>query len=106
MIDVDDQIDDVKLENIINIASKKIVERRLECPAIFFLEMNKPLAFIASQGFLVAAPMLGALVGSELVFDISKALRQPGTVEKLILKIEELASVAKDKPISLGENQI
>ena len=56
-----------------------------------FLEMHKPLSYLASQGLIVAMPMLGPLVGHQNVADFSKILSNSANVERLIQRIEELA---------------
>jgi len=86
--------EDLSLEErdkLIDELARKIVNRRLETPAILFLEMHKPLAFLASQSMLVASPLLVPIFGREGVERYSQLLSAPENVELLIRRIEELA---------------
>ena len=88
---------DARLDTI----ARQIVGRRLETPAAMFLEMHKPLSYLASQGLIVAMPMLGPFVGHQNVADFSKILSNSANVERLIQRIEELAEErdeAESKP--------
>jgi len=71
--------------------ARKIVSRRLETPAILFLEMHKPLAFLASQSVLVASPVLVPIFGREGVERYSQLLSTQENVELLIRRIEDLS---------------
>lgn len=76
---------------LINSISEKVVSRRLETPAVLFLEMHKPLSFLASQAALVAMPFLGPLVGAKGMTDLSKLLADRNNVDMLITRIEEMS---------------
>lgn len=85
----------------LDVIARQIVGRRLETPAAMFLEMHKPLSYLASQGLVVAMPMLGPFVGHQNVADYSKILSDSANVERLIQRIEELAAErdeAESKP--------
>ena len=86
-----------QLESIVDDIAAKIVERRLETVAVLFLEMHKPLSFVASQAALVAMPLVGPLTGMERMVVLSKLLRDRENVELLITRIEEKAMV-RDTP--------
>jgi hypothetical protein len=72
--------------------ARKIVGKGLETPAILFLEMHKPLTFLASQGLLVGMPFLAPFLGVDIVHKYSKLLERRENVELLIRRIEELAA--------------
>lgn len=76
--------------------ARKVVDRRLEMPAVLFLEMHKPLSFLASQAMLVAMPMFGPLLGAQEMADLSKILRNRENIDLLIERIENMAA-AKDE---------
>ncbi|MCE5323095.1 hypothetical protein LLG46_07245 [bacterium] len=78
-------------DSLINSISEKIVSRRLEAPAVLFLETHKPLSFIASQAALVAMPFLGPLVGAKGMADLSRLLADRHNVDLLIDRIEEMS---------------
>lgn len=69
----------------------KVVDRRMETPAIMFLEMHKPISFVASQAAIVASPFLVPLFGRDGVARYSRLFSSRENVELLIQRIEELA---------------
>lgn len=81
-----------KLEAI----AKQVVGRHLESPAIMFLEMHKPLSYIASQGVIFGMPFFGPIVGHQRMADFSRFLQDSGNIEKLIVCIEN-AAAARDE---------
>lgn len=79
-------------DKLIDELAQKIVNRGLETPAILFLEMNKPVAFLASQTMLVAAPFLAPIMGIEGTQRYSSLFSTQENVELLIRRIEDLAA--------------
>ena len=47
--------------------AQKIYSCGLTAPAILFLEANKPFSFIGSQALLFFQPLLGFLLGDEVI---------------------------------------
>ena len=94
MLDVDicTPISDERRDEIIDSIARKIVGRRLEMPAVLFLDMHKPLSFIASQSMLVAMPFLGLIFGAQSVADLSKVFAERENVEALIARIEDMSA--------------
>jgi hypothetical protein len=87
--DLTSEEEDQLIDNI----AKTVVSRGLEAPAIMFLEVTKPLSFIASQFAIVA---LGPL---QWLFELegpkyTGLLMKRESVGRIIERIEELA---KDK---------
>lgn len=78
-------------DKLIEELAQKVVDRRMETPAILFLEMNKPISFIASQSMIAASPFLIPLVGPAGVRRYSQLFSDPENVELLIEKIEDLS---------------
>ena len=95
---------------VIESLAKKIAGRRLEMPAVLFLDMHKPLSFIASQSLLVAMPFLAPVFGAQGIADLSKLLAERDNVEALITRIEEMSaemdkgssSISSGCPVSPG----
>lgn len=79
---------DAAIESI----ASHIAARRLETPAVMFLEMHKPLSFVASQALVVALPMLGPLIGAQRMADLSKLLQDRANIDTLIERIEDAAA--------------
>src|SRR5216683_8117952 len=85
---------------IINRIAGGIVRRRMETPAILFLEMHKPLSFIASQSLVATSPFIAPFIGIQNVQTASKLLADRNNVEILISRIEELAqSGSQSQPL-------
>lgn len=87
----DDQLTPEERDKLINELAQKVVDKRMETPAIMFLEMHKPVTFLASQSMLVASPFLVPLFGAEGVQKYSKLFSSVDNVELLIERIEELS---------------
>ena len=104
-VDLHTPLSEDQLNAAIDSIAKKIVDRRLETAAVLFLEMHKPLSFIASQAVLVAMPLWGPLVGAQRMADVSKILRERSNVEALILRIEEMADGQTDPKAPAAEGQ-
>ena len=84
---------------LIEKAANEVARRNLHTPAILFLEMNKPLAYIGANASLVFAPFAVPFLGFDFVNDYSRLFSSRENVERLIQKIEELAkpTAKKDK---------
>ena len=104
-VDLDTPLSEEELNAAIDSVAKKIVDRRLEVAAVLFLEMHKPLSFVASQGVLVAIPMLGPLIGAQRMADISKILRERANIETLISRIEDMAAEKTEPNPPAGEGE-
>ncbi len=57
-------------------------------PAILFLEMSKPLAFVGAQLIWVAQPFLSLGLNPADVRDVALILEDPAAVEELITQLE------------------
>ncbi|HRJ26320.1 MAG TPA: hypothetical protein PLO61_02275 [Fimbriimonadaceae bacterium] len=78
-----------KQEELLEKAAQEITKRRLEAPALFFLESHKPLASVAAQATLVFSPFIIPFFGFDNVNQYTALLKERQNVEKLIAKIEE-----------------
>jgi hypothetical protein len=97
MIDLDQDLPQDEIDKLTDSIARDVVRRRLETPAILFLETHKPLSFVASQALVVGTPFLGALFGVERMNRYSGFLRSRENVEGLVRRIEELVA-ERDKP--------
>jgi len=78
-------------ERVIERVARIVVERRLETPAMMFLESNRPLTFLAGQGMLAALPVVGAFIPPAEVEALSRVLDSEESLDRLIERIEALA---------------
>ena len=94
-VQLDGPLSEEQRNDLVDSVARRIVERRLETPAVFLLETHKPLSFVASQVVLVAMPFLGPIVGAQRMADFSRLLADRANVELLITRIEELADTRR-----------
>ena len=64
--------------------------RGLTAPAIFFLEMQKPLATVTGALYSVAEPFAQFLFGAEFARSAGQILSSRETAEELIRMLEEI----------------
>lgn len=74
---------------IIRIASK-IYQSGFVTPAIFFLEMGKPLALLGSHAMVFFGPIVNAFVQADGYYRAAEIFEKPENVEFLIQEIEHL----------------
>ncbi len=86
----DDELTDEQRDAILERIAQGVVRRGMSAPAVLFLELNKPLAFVASQSLLVLTPFLAPFVGIENVHRVSRLLEKRENVERLVERIEQL----------------
>ena len=79
-----------QLELIEQLASA-VVARRLEAPAVLFLELNRPLGFILSQTAFFARPFLSFFLPSVDVESAAEILDDPKALDRLLDRIAELS---------------
>ncbi|MCC6444388.1 MAG: hypothetical protein IT210_13165 [Armatimonadetes bacterium] len=94
---MNDELTPQEIEELTGRLAREVVGRGLEVPAILFLEMHKPLAFMAGQGMLVAAPALGAFLGMENMHRFALFISSRDNIERLICRIEDLTEEARRK---------
>ena len=70
-------------------AADEVCRRGLAVPAVFFLELYKPVTRLLHSGALVCAPLVTALFGARRLELVLSALESPARVERLIVMIEE-----------------
>ncbi|TET39310.1 MAG: hypothetical protein E3J72_00760 [Planctomycetota bacterium] len=70
----------------------KVDRYGLEVPAVFVLELMKPLSFILSQLCLFGAPVLYPFFGMERTEHFAQFLSERENVEELIQRIERRAA--------------
>jgi hypothetical protein len=75
-------------EKMIEDLARHVGRWRLESPAILFLEVTKPLSFIASQGLLLCEPLLGFLYKEPRISEYADLLADRSSVERLISRLE------------------
>jgi len=69
--------------------AQKVSRWGLTAPAILFLEANKPFSFIGSQVLLFFQPLLGFLLGDEVIGGYAQLLEDQANVERLLHLLEQ-----------------
>jgi len=77
-------------EELIEALARFVVERGLAAPAVLFLELHCPLAFVGSQAGIVFSPFLVALFGFQRVDEYTQLMSERENWDRLIERIEEL----------------
>lgn len=93
------ELTEEETEALIRKATEEVAKRRMQSPAILFLEMHKPLSNIAANATVVFAPFLVPFFGFDAVNDYSRLMTKRENVERLIQSIEMSAKApAKENP--------
>jgi hypothetical protein len=95
-------------DEIIDYLAQNVIRRKLQTPAIFFLELNKPMSTVASNMITFAQPSLGAFFGFRRMAEWAALLNERENVEMLIQRIESLSSrsaipLSETLPKALGK---
>jgi hypothetical protein len=77
-------------DQLIDDLARRLDDWRLTTPAIAFLEVHKPLSFVASQSLLALQPLLTLLLGDVSVGEYATMLEDADSVERMIVRLEEL----------------
>ena len=77
-------------ENDLDRWAERVVRAGVSAPAVFLLELGKPLAFIGSQMMLLWGPIAHLLVEPDRYDRFTQSLADRSKWENLIRRIEEL----------------
>ena len=78
----------VRRDELIETVAGRLRAWNLTTPAILFLQMNLPLAFLGSQMLLAAQPFVGLFAGDHLARDLAYLWEEPENIERLIARLE------------------
>ena len=62
--------------------------RGLQIPALFALELNRPLGNTLAHGLVGLTPLLGPVLGAERLDTAARLLSEPGAMDELISRLE------------------
>lgn len=88
-------IDQKRRDELIDAIANRIDQFGMLVPAIFFLEMNKPLSYIGGQAMHFFAPIVGVFFGT--FEDYAYFFEDRKNVELLIQKLESLSEKDEDE---------
>ena len=86
-------------ELILSLA-KKIVDRGMAVPAIFFLDMIKYLSFFGGQLMIFFGPIITAFISPNYYYKFAELLEDRKNIEFLLLEIERLETISRHCRIS------
>ena len=87
-----DEQDQLFIERI----AKKIYDSGFTTPAIFFLEMTKPLALLGSHFLIFLGPVINSFIQSDNYYRSVQVFEEPANIEYLLKKIEKLEFSSKN----------
>ncbi len=70
--------------------AKKIQQSGFITPAIFFLEMTKPLSLLGSHAMIFLGPVINSFIQADGYYRAAELIEEPDTMEFLISEIERL----------------
>ncbi|MAV64587.1 MAG: hypothetical protein CMG00_05280 [Candidatus Marinimicrobia bacterium] len=75
-------------KQIMSLYVKKVIDKKMSVPAVFFLEMFKYLSFIFSQSMIVFGPLATIFLNRKKYYQISNILSKRNNIEYFISEIE------------------
>ena len=87
-----DEQDKLFIERI----AKKIYDSGFTTPAIFFLEMTKPLALLGSHFLIFLGPVINSFIQSDNYYRSVQVFEESANIEYLLKKIENLEFSSKN----------
>ena len=87
-----DEQDQLFIERI----AKKIYDSGFTTPAIFFLEMTKPLALLGSHFLIFLGPVINSFIQSDNYYRSVQVFEESANIEYLLKKIENLEFSSKN----------
>ena len=70
--------------------AKRIQRSGFITPAVFFLEMGKPLALLGSHAMVFFGPIINAFIQADGYYRATEIFEKPDNIEFLISEIERL----------------
>ena len=98
MTPTDDAPRTARQRDLLQTVADQLIARRLQAPAILFLESIKPLSFLTSQGLIVLGPLLQAVVPVKDYQLLTEALEHRENMEWLIQKLEDSEEARSSRP--------
>jgi hypothetical protein len=83
-------LDAPRRERLIDDFARRIVSAGMTAPAILFLEMHKPLAFLGAQMLWIAQPFLALGFRDADIRDLALLIEDRANVQALINRLESL----------------
>ncbi|NLS78936.1 MAG: hypothetical protein GXY76_16925 [Chloroflexi bacterium] len=85
-------------DELIDKLAQAVLRHGMQTPAVWFLEMHKPLGFIGAQALLFLEPVLGAFSGDAAIHEVAALLEERENVERLLARLERGQEPPSAKP--------
>ncbi len=82
-------LDPQRRDQLIDDLARRAAQAHLAAPAILFLEMYRPLAFLGAQVLWATQPFLGLWWNETDVRTLAYLFEDPASVDRLIERIEQ-----------------
>jgi hypothetical protein len=76
-------------EQLIEHLTQQISQWGLALPAIVFLQVTRPLSFLASQGLLLCQPLLSSVYDAPRIADYADFLADRTNIDRLVARLEQ-----------------
>lgn len=76
-------------EQLLEQLSQQICRWKLALPAIVFLEVTRPLSFLASQTLLLCQPLINAFYEAPQIAGYAELLADRTNLDRLVARLEE-----------------
>ena len=83
-------LDVARRQQMIDRIANRIAGLGMTAPAVLFLEMNKPLAFLGAQLLFAAQPFLSITVNPADLHDFAEIVEDGTGVDQLIARLESI----------------
>jgi hypothetical protein len=80
---------DQESEQLIEQLTQRVNRWNLKLPAILFLQVTRPLSFLASQGMLLCQPVLSFFWASQRITAYAELLGDRAHIDRLVARLEE-----------------
>lgn len=81
--------DDARRGDWLERVAAQLIAWNLREPAIVFLTMHAPLAFLGSQFLIAAQPFIGMMTGDSFAREFAELIEDPQNVQLLIARLEQ-----------------
>ena len=88
-MDWDEELTIEERDTLIANIAQRVVGHKMQVPAILFLEIHRPLSFLAGQSLILGSGFLAPIFGPENLQKFAKLFENRENVEALLRKIEE-----------------
>ena len=84
-------------QEFIDRIAQRIYDSGFVTPAVFALEMVKPLALLGSHTMIFFGPIVSAFIKADGYYRAAELFEEPRNVELLITQVEQLEEANKNK---------